>query len=339
MGSIIQFFCHARLRGFRLSIAAVCLASPMLLALSNRSEAEPGFPNKPVRICIPFGPGGVGDITMRLLAEKLSERTKQQFVIENCPGPGGFSSGKAVLDTPADGYTLGVTGNSQAVGVSLFKTRPYNILADFTQISITASFEMLLAVKGASDLSSLSDVVATARKYPGKLNFGAISSGSTQNLSAHMFKQMNGLDVTIIPYKTTPALLTAILRGDVDVGFDYYAGLQAGLSDGKVRIVATSGEERNPLLADVPTARESGFPDYVVTSWNGLSAPAGLPADILKTLNVRINEALSDPDLRAKARRLGVEARGSTPEGMRARMVMDIQKWAEVIEKSGIERQ
>lgn len=182
-------------------------------------------------------------------------------------------------------------------------------------------------------------MVATARKYPGKLNFGAISSGSTQNLSAHMFKQMNGLDVTIIPYKTTPALLTAILRGDVDVGFDYSAGLQAGLSDGKVRIVATSGEERNPLLAHIPTARESGFPDYVVTSWNGLSAPAGLPADILKTLNVRINEALSDPDLRAKARRLGVEARGSTPEGMRARMVIDIQKWAEVIEKSGIERQ
>jgi hypothetical protein len=186
---------------------------------------------------------------------------------------------------------------------------------------------MLLAVKADSPLQTLQDVVTAARKDPGKLNFGAINPGSTQNLSAHLMKQVSGLDVTIIPYKTTPELITGILRSDVDVGFDYYAALQPVIIDNKVRIVATSGEERNPLLHNVPTARESGFPEYLVTSWNGLASAAGLPTDVLAALNGHINAALSDPALRATATKLGMDARGSTPEQMRDRMA-DIKKWA-----------
>ena len=319
-----------------IGLAALCVA---LVGTPRSARAEPGYPNRPVRIFIPFGPGGVADVTMRLLAQKLGEATKQQFVIENRPGAGGLLSAKAVIDAPADGYTLGVVGNSQAIGVSLFKTRPYNPLTDFTLVSITAKFEMLLAVNGASPYRTLQDVVAAARKNPGKLNFGAINPGSTQNLSAHMFKLMSGVDVAIVPYKTTPDLLTAILRRDIDVGFDYLAALQGSLSDNKVRIIATSGEDRNPLLPDVPTAKESGFPDYVVTSWNGLATSAGLPADVLAVLNRLINVGLSDPGLRDKAMKLGMDARGSTPEEMRARMVADIDKWAAVIDKAGIEKQ
>src|SRR5207247_2533654 len=220
-------------------------------------------------------------------------------VIENRPGAGGLLSAKAVLDAPPDGYSLGVIGNGQAIGMSLFKTRPYNVLTDFTFVSMTARFEMLLAVKADSPLKTLQDVVAAARKNPGKLNFGAINPGSTQNLSAHLLKQVSGADVAIIPYKTTPDLVTAVLRGDADLGFDFYAGLQAVISDNKVRIIATSGEERNPLLRDVPTAKESGFPDYVVTSWNGLASAGGMPADPLDILNQHLKRALCGAKLTA----------------------------------------
>jgi len=322
----------------RMSLAAV-LAAIVGTAANDCARAEPGFPVKPIRISIPFGAGGVADLTMRLLAQTLTERTKQQVVIENRPGAGGLLSAKAVLDAPPDGYTLAVIGNGQAIAMSLFKARPYNVLTDFTFVSITARFEMLLAVKADSPLQTLQDVVTAARKDPGKLNFGAINPGSTQNLSAHLLKQVSGLDVTIIPYKTTPDLITGILRSDVDVGFDYYAALQPVIVDNKVRIVATSGDERNPLLRNVPTARESGFPEYVVTSWNGLASAAGLPTDVLAALNGHINAALSDPALRATATKLGMDARGSTPEQMRDRMAADIKKWAAVIEKGGIEKQ
>ena len=329
---------NSRLQLRRLPLAFV-LAAIVGTVANDCARAEPGFPAKPIRISIPFGAGGVADLTMRLLAQTLTERTKQQVVIENRPGAGGLLSAKAVLEAPPDGYTLAVIGNGQAIAMSLFKARPYNVLTDFTFVSITARFEMLLAVKADSPLQTLQDVVTAARKNPGKLNFGAINPGSTQNLSAHLFKQVSGLDVTIIPYKTTPDLITGILRSDVDVGFDYYAALQPVIIDNKVRIVATSGEDRNPLLPNVPTARESGFPEYVVTSWNGLASAAGLPPDVLAALNGHINAALSDPALRATATKLGMDARGSTPEQMRDRMAADIKKWAAVIEKGGIEKQ
>jgi tripartite-type tricarboxylate transporter receptor subunit TctC len=327
-----------RLRLCRVPLAVV-LAAMVGTVANDCARAEPSFPGKPIRISIPFGAGGVADLTMRLLAQSLTERTRQQVVIENRPGAGGLISARAVLDAPPDGYTLAVIGNGQAIAMSLFKAWPYNVLIDFTFVSITARFEMLLAVRVDAPLKSLQDVVTAARKDPGKLNFGAVNPGSTQNLSAHLLKQVGGLDVTIIPYKTTPDLITAILRSDVDVGFDYYAALQPVIVDNKVRIVATSGEERNLLLPNVPTARESGFPEYVVTSWNGLASAAGLSTDVLAILNGQINAALSDPTLRATASKLGMDARGSTPEQMRDRMAADIKKWAAVIEKAGIEKQ
>jgi tripartite-type tricarboxylate transporter receptor subunit TctC len=315
------------------------LVAGLAAVISTAARAEPSFPIKPIHIFIPYGAGGVGDLTVRLLAQKLTERTKQQVVIENRPGAGGLLSAKGVLDAPPDGYTLGLFGNGQAISMSLFKSRPYNVLTDFSFVSITARFEMLLAVKADSPLRTLPDVVAAARKSPGKLNFGAVNPGSTQNLSAHLLKQVGELDVTIVPFKTTPDLITAILRGDVDVGFDFYAGFQSVIVDNKVRIVATSGEQRNPLLPDVPTAKESGFPQYIVTSWNGLAAPAGLPADVLAILNREINAALSDPALLQTAAKLGIDAHGSTPEEMRERMAANVKKWAAVIEKAGIEKQ
>jgi tripartite-type tricarboxylate transporter receptor subunit TctC len=198
---------------------------------------------------------------------------------------------------------------------------------------------MLLATRADGPFKTVADVIDYAKKNPGKLNLGAINPGSTQNLSAHLFKLMTGVDATIVTYRTTPDLITGVLRGDIDMAFDYYAAFKGPLSDNKIRIVASADDERNPLLPNVPTAKESGLPDYVVTSWNALSAPRGLPQDILAVLNRDINAALADPELRNKAREMGLNAQGSTPEAMRDRMARDIKRWAEVIEKAGVPKQ
>jgi tripartite-type tricarboxylate transporter receptor subunit TctC len=303
------------------------------------AQADVKFPTRPVRLLLPFGPGGVADVTMRLLGQKLSEKWGQQVVIENRPGAGGVLAQQALLASPPDGYSMSVTGNGTAIGMSLFKTRPYDILKDFTQISITATFEMLLATRGDGPFKTVADVIDYAKKNPGKLNLGAINPGSTQNLSAHLFKLMTGIDATIVTYRTTPDLITGILRGDIDLAFDYYAAFKAPLIDKKIRVVASADDERNPLLPGVLTVKESGLPGYVVTSWNALAAPAGLSKDILTVLNRDIVAALADPDLRQKARGLGLNAQGSTPEAMRERMAQDIKRWAEVIEKAGIPKQ
>ena len=309
------------------------------LAATSATAAEADYPAKPVRIVVPYGPGGIADVTMRLVAENLSNKYHQQFYIENRPGAGGIVAMRDLLRSPPDGYSLGEMGNGQAISASLFNRLPYDVLKDFSPISVTANFEMLLAVSDGSAYRSLKDIVEAARKSPGKLNIGAINPGSTQNLSAHLFAQITGAKFTIITYRTTPDLLTALLRGDVVLGFDYYAAFQGVIAPGKLRIIATSGEHRNPLLGDVPTAKESGFPSYIVTSWNGLAGPAGLPSDVLNLLNAEINRALAAPDLAQKATTLGIDARGSTPEEMHDRLAQDAQKWRQVIAQAGIPKQ
>jgi tripartite-type tricarboxylate transporter receptor subunit TctC len=276
---------------------------------------------------------------MRLVADQLGRALKQNFVIDNRPSAGGIIAMTEVRRAAADGYTLGEMGNGQTISMSLFNHLPYDVLNDFVQISITASFEMLLAVPDSSPYKTLKDVVEAAQKNPGKLNLGAINAGSTQNLSAHLFQQVTGADYTIVPYRTTPDLVTALLRGDVDVGFDFYAGLAPAIGPGKVRIIATSGEERDPLLKDVPTAKESGFPNYVVTSWNGVVGRAGTSPDIVNTLNAAINRGLAAPEIQEKAHTLGIDARGSTPQEMHDRMATDIAKWRDVIEKAHIPKE
>jgi tripartite-type tricarboxylate transporter receptor subunit TctC len=307
--------------------------------LGEGARAASDYPNKPVRIFLPYGPGGAGDLTIRLLGDKLSQNLKQPFVIENRPGAGGIAAVRAVLEAPADGYTLGVMGNGQAITASLFRDLPYNVLNDFSQISVAANFEILLAVPPTSPYETVKDLIEAARKAPGKLNLGAINPGSTQNLSAHLLQQVSGAQFTIVTYRTTPDLVTALLRGDVDLGFDYFAGFGTTIAPDKLHIIATSGEERDPLLQDVPTAKESGLPDYVVTSWNGIEALAGTPVEIVNLLNSEIKKAVAEPDVQEKARRVGLEMRASTPQEMRDRMAGDIAKWRDVIEKAGIPKQ
>ena len=243
---------------------------------------------------------------------------------------------RAVLNGASDGYTLGEIGNSQAISANLFENLHYDVLKDFAPISVAANFAVLLVVPPTSPYKTVGDLIEAARKTPGKLNLGAINPGSTQNLSAYLFEQVSGAQFTVVTYRTTPDLVTALLRGEIDLGFDYYAGLESTIAPDKLRVIATSGEMRDPLLKDVPTAKESGLPNYVVTSWNGVAARAGVAPEIVTLLSDEIRRALAAPDIQERMLRLGLDARGSTPEEMRDRIAKDIVKWREVIDKAGI---
>jgi tripartite-type tricarboxylate transporter receptor subunit TctC len=308
-------------------------------ATAAPGRAEPGYPNRPVRIIVPYGPGGVADTTMRIIAERLSFKLGQQFIVDNRPGAGGIVAAEATASAPPDGYVLELTGNGTAISASLFKQLPFDVVRDFTPITITAFFDLVIATKAGGPLKSVGDIVAAARANPGKLNFGSIAPGSTQNLSAELFKSVADIDVAVVTYRTSPELVTGLLRGDIQAGFEYYAGVNAPVREGKLMAVATTGAHRTPTLPAVPTVRESGLPDYVVESWNALSGPAGMPDDIVRLLNRVVNEVLQMAEVQEKARLFGMETRGTTPEEMQSRLKADIAKWAAVIEKAGLERQ
>jgi tripartite-type tricarboxylate transporter receptor subunit TctC len=303
------------------------------------AATQPGYPSRPVRIIVPYGPGGVADTTMRIIADKLTQKLGQQFIVDNRPGAGGIVAAKAAAGAPPDGYVLHLTGNGTAISTALFRQLPYDVLRDFTPITITAWFDLIIATKTSGPLQTVADILKAARQMPGKLNFGTIAPGSTQNLSAELFKSVAGIDVAMVTYRTTPELITGLMRGDVQVVFEYYAGLNAAVSGGQIKAVATTGGNRTPALPAVPTVGESGLPTYVVESWNALSGPGGMPDDIVRFLNRAVNDVLNLPEVKEKAMLNGMEARGTSPEEMQSRMKADIAKWAAVIEKAGIERQ
>jgi tripartite-type tricarboxylate transporter receptor subunit TctC len=317
------------------SIAAAAIAMGLGLSVSH---ADAKFPERPVRIVLPFGPGGVADVTMRLIAQKLSERMGQNFFIENRPGAGGIMGAKAALTYPADGYTFYLAGNGTAISQTLFKSLPYSIVTDFVPAAFLAQFDMLLAAKADSQLDTVQKVVAYAKENPGKLNFGTVAPGSTQNLSAELFKLVTGAKATIVTYRTTPELVTAIVRGDINVGFDYLAAFRPSLIGKQIKIIATGGENRHEELPNAPTVKESGYPEFVVASWNALQAKKGTPPEIIKKLNAEINAVNKLPEIKSRMTELGMEPLSGTPEQLGQRMAFEIKRWANVIEKAGVPR-
>jgi len=300
--------------------------------------AQAQYPLKPIRVFLPFAAGGIGDITFRLVTGKISERTGMQFAIENRPGAGGIQSAMAGKTAAPDGYTLLQIGNSYTVSASLFASLPYDVVKDFTPISTLAQFDILLATKSSGEIGTIARLLKMDRAKPGKLNFGSISAGSTQNLAAEIFKARTESQASIVPYKSSPEMITALQRGDIDVGFDYLAAFAPAISGNQIKVIASGGEKRSPLTPDTPTVVESGWPDYVVTSWNGIAAPAGTPREIIDKLNHEITAVLQLPEMQERFRQLGMEAAGSTPEGMSARLKTDGDRWRDVIGKFGLRR-
>jgi len=315
---------------------AVALAATFIAVSPCAAEPQNDYPTRPVSLIVPYAAGGVADVAMRMLGDKLSSRLGQQFVIENRPGAGGIVAAQAAAAAPGDGYTLLMTGNNTAIAATLFKSLPYNVLTDFASVSTAAFFDLLLVTRTGSPLHSVADVIAAARANPGKLNIGTINPGSTQNLAAELFTSTAEIKAAIVPFRTSPDMAGALLRGDIDVAFEFYAAVNGLLADNKLVALASTGPSRTAYLPQVPTVIESGLKDYEVTSWNGLSAPAATPGPIVATLNQAIKEAMPSPDMQKRAAEMGMTMRWSTREEMTARMQADIRKWSAVIEKAGI---
>lgn len=329
---------HANWRFFLvLSLTVFAACAPV--ALPRLAQAEGNYPNKPVRIVLPFAAGGVADTTARIVAEKLGDKLGQRFYVENQPGAGGIAAARAVISSPPDGHTLVMLTNGTAISVSLFEKLPFDPLKDFTPISSLGFFDFIFCTGASSGFKTLADFIAAARAKPGALNVGTINIGSTQNLSAELFKTAADIDFTIVPYRGTPEVEVALLQGNIALMIDSYSALKGNIADGKFRALASSGAVRSESTPDLATVQESGVANYDVVSWNALFAPARTPPEIVKTINGALRDILADAELKKRLLALGIEAKAGTPEEIAARLKSDIDKWRQVIEKAKIPKQ
>jgi tripartite-type tricarboxylate transporter receptor subunit TctC len=327
----------ARLRNI---VCGTFLIAPLIagVAPSGNAQAQ-SYPTKPVRVIVPFGPGGVADVTTRLVSDKLGEKLGQRFVVENAPGAGGIAAANAAKAGGNDGYTIALLTNGTAISVPLFKSLPFDPLKDFTPISSVGYFDTMLIVRAESEFKTLQDFIKMAKDKPGTLNIGTINPGSTQHLTAELFKSSAGIDFVIVPFKTTGEAVVGLLRNDVQMVIDFYAALRPGLTDNKTRALAWTGPTPSPALPNIPTVAASGVPGFEVVSWNALYAPAGTPPAVITTLNGALRTVLTEPDLKKRALELGIDTKPSSPAEIEARMKADIVKWGAVIEKAGIAKQ
>jgi tripartite-type tricarboxylate transporter receptor subunit TctC len=312
-----------------------CLAL-LALVLPLAATGQTRYPTQAVKVIVPFAPGGLADISMRLIGQKLSERLGQSVVIDNRAGAGGVVAGNAALAAPRDGHTLILFANGTAIAKTLFKL-PFDPVADFTPVTSMAWFDLVLLTKGDGPLKTVADVQATAKTRA--LNLGTINPGSTQNLSAELFKHQAQINAQVVPFKSTPEVVTAIIRGDIDVGFESYATVKGQIDAGQLRAIAVTGLARAPWLPQTPTVREAGVAQYDVTGWNALFAPAGTPPEVVALLNRHLQEVLQLPEVKNRLLELGTIARGNGSPEMAAQFTADIAKWAAVIKQAGISPQ
>ena len=325
------------MRAIRKAAGAAALVFAALSACPPRpAGAASDYPTRPVAMIVPYGAGGVADVGMRILGQALSNSLKQQFVVENRPGAAGIAAAQAGAGAAPDGYTVLMTGNNNAIAASLFDKLPYNILTDFASVSTVSFFDLLVVTRAGSPLTSVREVIAAAKAHPGKLNIGTIVPGSTQNLAAELFASTAGIKATIVTFRTSPDMANAVMRGDVDVAFEFYAAIHGLLASKKIVALASSATQRTAYMPEVPTVSESGLQGYDVASWNGISVPAATPKPVVERLNRAIAEVIPDPAIQAKATQMGMAMRASTPEQMTARMKADIAKWGAVIAKAKI---
>jgi tripartite-type tricarboxylate transporter receptor subunit TctC len=310
------------------------LAVASVWSVPVRAQAD--LPDKPIRLIVPNAAGGVADLTARTVGQALSERLKQPVVVENRPGAGGIVAGQALLAAPADGATLMVATNAHAISKSLFRSLPFDPVRDFAPVGMMGSFAIAILVAPNAPIRSVQDLLARLKSDPRNSNIGTISVGSTQNLAAELFKISAGIEATTVPFSGTPALLTALLRGDVTVAFEIVAPLTGQIKDGSLRAIAVTSAQRAANLPDLPTMQEAGLNDFDVTSWNAVVAPARTPVPVIERINRELNAGLAAPAIRAKLLEAGVEAKGGTPAQLGQLMSAEAEKWRAVIERAGI---
>jgi len=307
--------------------------------LPTISAFAQNWPTQPIRIVVPFGAGGVADLTARVVAQRMSQSLGQGVIVDNRPGAGGVVASDVVAKAAPDGYTLLLMSNASAVSANLFKTLPFNVMKDFAPISTLGTFELGLLARSDARFRNAADLLAFARTHPGKLNIGSINVGSTQHLAAELLKIRANVDLQVVPFNGSPAVLTALRGGQIDAAVEILAPVMAQVSSGALRVLAVTGERRSQALPEVPTIIESGISGYAVTSWNALAAPASTPAPVVARLNREINAALADAEVIKKLRALHVTPGASSPEQARELLANETTRWGEVITRAGIAKQ
>jgi tripartite-type tricarboxylate transporter receptor subunit TctC len=316
--------------------ARLALPAALILALVPLGQAQAKWPEKAIRLVLPFGAGGVADVTARIMADKLSQKLDQRVYVENMPGPGGIAAARAVISATPDGYTMAYVTNGTAISVAAFNSLPFDPVKDFAMVSMVGTFDLVFVVNVESEYKTLGEFIKAAKANPGKLNIGTIAVGGTQNLGGELFKSVSNLNVQIVPYKNSPDIVVALLRNDVQMMVDFPPAVQGQVNDKKLVILATSSPKRSPLMPSVPTADEGGASGYEVVSWNGVGAPKGTPEEVIDTMNKAITEVMAMPDVKEQFAKVGVIAQASTPAELMDRLTGDIKKWRGVIDKAGI---
>jgi tripartite-type tricarboxylate transporter receptor subunit TctC len=313
------------------------LLVPLLLAFAATAAFAQGYPSKPVRIIVPFAPGGNVDITARLVAPGLSEALGQPVVVENKPGAGGTIGADLVAKSPPDGYTLLMGSNSTfSVAPSLYPKNPYHPLKDFAPVIMIASAPFVLVTNPASSAKTAADLVAQAKANPGKLTMSSAGTGSSNHLVGELFQEISGAKFTHIPYKGSGQALTDLMGGQVDLHFDQITSAASYIQAGKLKALLVTAPQRVPMLPDVPTTTEAGYPRFQATNVTGLIAPAGTPREIIDRLNAATQKTLAQPAIRERLAGLGADPAGGTPEQFAAYIRDDFVKWTRIVKDANV---
>ena len=317
-------------RAVQAAVAAVALGA----GLQGLAVAQ-DYPNKPVRIIVPFSPGGAVDGPMRAIAGDLSKRLKQQVIIENRPGAGATIGSEAVAKAPPDGYTLLLASQTNAISASLYPKLNFNPIDDFVGISLLGREPGALVVHPSLPVKNVAELIALAKDKPGQINYASSGNGSGQHLFMAMFASMAGIKLTHVPYKGSGQATTDLLAGTVPLSFPGTNGMMKHIKGGKLKVLATSGVKRSPQLPEVPTLDEAGLKGYSAYVWMGLLAPKGTPAAIVDRLNREFKASLASPEVVAFMNEAGIETVGSSPAEMDAYFREERDRWARTVKETG----
>ena len=306
-------------------------------ALATPAFAQPAYPSKPVRIISIFAPGGGNDVICRLVAQQLTERLKQQVIVENRVGANGIVGTEAVARAAPDGYTFTLIPSGHTVNASMYKKLPFDSLKDFTPITLAGSGPLVLAVHPSLPLKNVRDLIALAKSRPGQLTYVSSGIGASGHLAGALFDTMTGTKMEHIPYKGMSLAVSDLMGGQVSMTFGTSLSVIPHVRTGRLRALAVTGAQRSPALPGLPTIAESGVPGYEAGLWYGFVGPARMPPEIVQRLNAEIVAILAQPDTREKLASQGLDARSSTPEEFARIIASDIVRWAAVVQKLGLQ--
>ena len=315
--------------------ACLSLLAASLLAVVAAAASAQGYPNKPVKIIVPFGAGGPADIYARAIAQRLSEPLGQQVIVEDRPGAGSAVGTDVVAKSAPDGYTLLMISNTHTINETLNPKLPYNLLRDFAPITQVNVMPNVLVVNPALGVNSVKELIALAKSKPGKLNYASSGPGTPYHLAAELFKAMTQTFIVHIPHKASGEARASVLGGQVEMMFDSLPTTVQQIKSGKMKGLAITSVKRSPLLPDMPTVAEAGVPGYEADLWLGLVAPAGTPAAIINRLHDETVKILQRADVRASFIQQGTEPIGSTPVQFAAMLKTDVERWGKVVRFSG----